>query len=87
MKYGVIEDREKSSGLYDSYLVGSKEEAVARAKHVYDCWTSKEREKNQVKAVEVEDSFNLNDENDYIENNHITAILWESHVERLYDSL
>lgn len=77
MKYGVIEDREKSLKLYDSYLVGSKDEAIARAKHVYDYWTREERKKNQVVAVEVEDSFNPEDEDDYLENN-ITAILWDS---------
>lgn len=78
MKYGIIEDREKSSGLYDSYLVESKEEALSRAKLVYDYWTRGEREKNQVMAVEIEDSYNPEDEDDYIENNHITAILWDS---------
>ncbi len=78
MKYGVVEDREKSLRLYDSYLVGSKEEALARARLVYDCWTREERKKNQVMAVEIEDSFNPEDEDDYLENNHITAILWDS---------
>lgn len=85
MKYGVIEDREKSLGLYDSYLVGSKEEAIARAKHVYSYWTSKERQDNQVMAIEVEDSFNPEDEDDYIENNHISAILWDSKKEKEND--
>lgn len=74
MRFGVIESR-PAMGLEDAYLCSGKEEAMERARHVWDCWTEKEQERNSVQAVEVDDAYDEKSPDDCLDW-HVSRILW-----------